>query len=115
MELEELIKEIQKYVICSGLTDDECYKYSIDCNDCPFKHITITKLLPDILKYLERLNFEAKRLEELRDLRKAFDLACEVSAFSCCEDVFTHDCDNDCANHWKEYFIQKARENNENT
>lgn len=55
MTLEELITEIHKNVICNSLTDDECYKYSIDCKDCPYKHIRFEKLLPDVLKYLEQL------------------------------------------------------------
>lgn len=55
MELEDLIMELQKHVICSSLTDDECYKYSIDCKDCPHKHIRTETLLPDILKYLKQL------------------------------------------------------------
>lgn len=58
---------------------------------------------------------KAALLEELRVLRKAFDLACKhFGSAYCCEDVFTHKCDNDCATHWKEYFMQKAREDEEN-
>ncbi|MCQ2308038.1 MAG: hypothetical protein MJ000_10845 [Bacteroidales bacterium] len=62
--------------------------------------------------HTERAGF----LEELKTLRKALMLACEeLGGGYCCEDDFKHKCDNDCATHWEEYFMQKAREENDIT
>lgn len=72
------------------------YQFSDECKECANEHKQL-----------------AEWLKELETLRKAFELACEVSAFCCCEDVFTHKCDNDCATHWEEYFMQKARTEND--
>lgn len=58
----------------------------------------------------------AALLEELRVLRKAYDLACEYLGDFLCWDKNGEeiDCsDKICEKCWKEYFMQKAREDND--
>lgn len=73
--------------------------------------VTIRKLYEE---GAEEHREKASLLEELRVLRKAYDLVCEHLGYEdCCEDAFKHKCDNDCATHWGEYFIKEARTENE--
>lgn len=56
----------------------------------------------------------AEWLEELQTLRKVYDFVCEyMGASCCCKYDFRHKCDSDCATHWDEFFMKKAREGNE--
>lgn len=54
MKLEELIKEVEKYVTCSKLDTKFCYKYEY-CKDCPYDSIPIDDLMPQILCFLRTL------------------------------------------------------------
>lgn len=57
----------------------------------------------------------AKWLKELKILRKAYDLACKNS-LACWDCEGQIDCsDKSCVECFKEYYLQKARESNENT
>lgn len=59
----------------------------------------------------------ADLLEELKTLRKAYNLACEGHGNYYCRDICGEeiDCsDKSCSECLKVYFMQKARENNDN-
>lgn len=73
------------------------YQFSDECKECANEHKQL-----------------AEWLKELETLRKAFGLACEeLGGGYCCEDVFKHKCDNDCATHWGEYFMKEVRTEND--
>lgn len=75
------------------------YKFSGECKECASEH--------------EQL---AEWLKELKTLRKAYDLACK-NCFGCWDAYENQiDCsDKSCVECFKEYYLQKAREENENT
>lgn len=62
MELEDLIKELQKIIDCNNEDNEKCFHYFL-CEGCKFKHIEIYELIPDIKFYLERLR-ELKENDE---------------------------------------------------
>lgn len=90
MTLEELLKDIENKKACAATDYKECLAREHGCEDCPFDHVGIDLLYPEIIE----------RLEELRDVSKAFMLACEYFEM---ED----------AGLFYERFMQEARENNE--
>lgn len=54
MTLEELIKEVEKYVICAKLDEKFCREYEY-CKDCPYDSIPVDDLMPQILHFLRTL------------------------------------------------------------
>lgn len=87
--------------------------------------VSASKLKPDELvvrmvyeRGAEEHREKAALLEELRVLRKAFDLACgKIGNYYPCCDIYDEgkDCsDRFCKDCLKEYFLQKARKENEN-
>lgn len=55
MELDELIKEVEKYVICSKLDLKDCVNEYEYCKDCPYDAIPLDDLMPRILHFLRTL------------------------------------------------------------
>lgn len=62
-------------------------------------------------KYILEVEMCKCAIKELSVYEKAFKLSCEeLGEFSCMGDISKHKCDSDCATHWFNYFLQKARE-----
>lgn len=59
-------------------------------------------------------NYMLDGVIDIRVHKKALELACnELVKYDCCEGLIKHKCDGDCIPHWKEYFLQKAGEEND--
>lgn len=52
--------------------------------------------------------------KELEIYKKALKMACEEqSELQCCRSYINRECDKDCSKHWADYYIKKAREEND--
>lgn len=104
MTIEQAIMEFRTptVITSSGTQFDE---------DC----LQLAEWLEELKTLRVELEKNSKELEEtkneLKVIRKAFELACrKVGGFECCLTFDDHTCDNYCGTHFQEYFLQKARE-----
>lgn len=119
MTLEELLKDIKNKKACAAADYKECIAREHGCKDCPFAHVGIDILYPEIIE----------RLEELKTLRKAFGLACkaiqEETEPNYCDVLSYGPCrkgnavgkvwdDNKCAECCMECFLTQAQESEAN-
>lgn len=72
MTLEELLKDIKNKKACAEANYKECIAREHGCKDCPFAHVGIDILYPELIE----------RLEELKDYREGLRV-CENCKYGC--------------------------------